>query len=173
MIDNPSLRVLPSSSSSSSSSHSLIIHVKEAKQLQPVDFNGLSDPYCVINVLGEEFKTKIKKKNLNPVWDETFSISPVSPDVKGEIEVTLFDYDRIGKHTCLGQILISIEDIKKRHNIDEWFKLESRKHKKDKVKGEVHLQLEFTYTQRKTSSSMFEPIFFFVYVYINQKKIPI
>jgi hypothetical protein len=124
----------------------LVIH--EARNLLPADFNGFSDPYCVINISGEEFRTKVKKKTLNPNWEETFTIdiresgysSPslsVGSTSSSELQISIFDHDLIGKHEFLGQVVIA--DPKSFPS--KWCTLESRRGKKDKVKGEILIEI--------------------------------
>ena len=50
----------------------IIFTVVEAKALLGKDKNGKSDPYAVVYCGSKKKKTKVKKKSLNPVWDETF-----------------------------------------------------------------------------------------------------
>lgn len=52
-----------------------------AKQLIPLDTNGLSDPFVVIELVPRIFyqaqpvvKTRIVNKSLNPIFDETFEL---------------------------------------------------------------------------------------------------
>ena len=57
----------------------LHVRVKEAKGLAAADSNGLSDPYVKTYLLPDtskasKRKTKIKKRTLNPVYDETFTV---------------------------------------------------------------------------------------------------
>ncbi|KAG0366577.1 hypothetical protein BGX24_003638, partial [Mortierella sp. AD032] len=53
----------------------LTVHLVGAKNLMAADRSGTSDPYFVFRVNGKEvFKSDVVKKNLNPVYDETFVV---------------------------------------------------------------------------------------------------
>ena len=56
--------------------NNLKVHVMEATDLPAMDLNGTSDPYVKVYVLPDKkkkFETKVQKKSLNPVFDETFN----------------------------------------------------------------------------------------------------
>ena len=61
--------------------------VVAAKNLTPMDNNGLSDPFVKVKIIPEEskgkdkYKTKTHKGNLNPEFKETFTID-LKPDDK-------------------------------------------------------------------------------------------
>lgn len=116
------------------------VKIVEGRNLLAADFNGLSDPYCIVTIFGEEFKTKVKKKTLNPTWDEAFVHSTTGIPKEGDnVSILVYDYDLIGKHNFLGQIIIPSSDLKAPS--DKWYTLESGKHKK-KVKGDIRIVIE-------------------------------
>ena len=51
------------------------VHIIECKDLRAKDSNGVSDPQVTIEVMGRKEQTKIKRRNLNPFYDETFSFN--------------------------------------------------------------------------------------------------
>ena len=76
----------------------LHVYLVRARDLEAMDSGLLgkasSDPIVVLDVMGTSFKSTQKKKELNPVWLESFSW-PVEDD-EAILEVVVEDYDLTG-----------------------------------------------------------------------------
>lgn len=87
------------------------VYVIKAIDLQPMDPNGLADPYLVVS-LG---KTKIKDQDkyipntLNPVFGKMFEVTAHIP-ISKDLCVTVMDYDLIGKDDKIGETVIDLEN---------------------------------------------------------------
>jgi len=84
------------------------ITVIQAKGLPAADRNGFSDPYVVLQLGKVKHKTAVVKKNLNPVWRQTFEFKQASIDDIVNVEV--FDEDNVVDET-LGKFDISIGEL--------------------------------------------------------------
>ncbi|KAG5314335.1 ESYT2 protein, partial [Acromyrmex insinuator] len=116
----------------------LRIHVVEAKHLMKKDIGmlgkGKSDPYAVINVGAQEFRTKIIDNTVNPKWDYWCECA-VTSAIAQQLTVLLWDYDDTKGDESLGRATIEVNRVKKKGTIDTWISLEQAKH------GMVHLRL--------------------------------
>ncbi|XP_018345898.1 PREDICTED: extended synaptotagmin-2 isoform X2 [Trachymyrmex septentrionalis] len=118
----------------------LRIHVVEAKHLMKKDIGmlgkGKSDPYAVINVGAQEFRTKIIDNTVNPKWDYWCEfIVEEGLGAYNMVVAQLFDKDNAGQDDPLGRATIEVNRVKKKGMIDTWVSLEQAKH------GMVHLRL--------------------------------
>lgn len=116
----------------------LRIHVVEAKHLMKKDIGvlgkGKSDPYAVINVGAQEFRTKTIDNTVNPKWDFWCECA-VPSAIAQQLTVLLWDYDDTKGDESLGRATIEIIRVKKKGTIDTWVSLEQAKH------GMLHLRL--------------------------------
>ncbi|KAG7202803.1 hypothetical protein KM043_009963 [Ampulex compressa] len=116
----------------------LRIHVVEAKHLMKKDIGmlgkGKSDPYAIINVGAQEFRTKTIDNTVNPKWDFWCECA-VASAIAQQLTVVLWDYDDTKSDEYLGRAMIEVNRVKKRGTLDTWVSLEQAKH------GMVHLRL--------------------------------
>ncbi|XP_022745862.1 synaptotagmin-3-like isoform X1 [Durio zibethinus] len=90
-----------------------ILHVKvvRAQKLLKKDILGTSDPYVKLKLTGERLpakKTTIKKRNLNPEWNEKFKLIVKDPQSQ-VLQLKVFDWDKVGAHDKLGMQFIPLK----------------------------------------------------------------
>ncbi|KAJ3070027.1 hypothetical protein HDU98_006935, partial [Podochytrium sp. JEL0797] len=84
---------------------------RSASNLEAVDSSGTSDPYCVIDLNGEQIhKTLTHKKQLNPIFNESVNVF-IHSRLRSTINFTLRDWNPIGKHTVLGTSELDLMNI--------------------------------------------------------------
>ncbi|CAL5343473.1 unnamed protein product [Camellia sinensis] len=91
----------------------LNVKVVRALKLLKMDLLGLSDPYVKLSLSGERLpakKTSIKKKNLNPEWNEEFKLIVKDPESQ-VLNINVFDWDQavVGGHDKLGMQIIPLK----------------------------------------------------------------
>ncbi|XP_071503823.1 multiple C2 and transmembrane domain-containing protein 1-like [Diadema antillarum] len=70
----------------------LEVHLKEGRELAVRDWSGSSDPYVRFKINGKQvYKSKTIVHNLNPRWNEFFSVA--IEDVTKPLQICVFDYD--------------------------------------------------------------------------------
>lgn len=92
---------------------SLEIHVVRASNLQNLENFGKSDPYVTVDFQGEKKKTEVKSGTLDPEWDETlkWELGSKAPRADGCIDITVKDYERIGRNKVLGKATIALRNL--------------------------------------------------------------
>ena len=113
-------------------SGNLKLTVVEAHLTHNTDVNKM-DPYVVIQVREQEFKTKVKQEaGKEPKWNESFNI-----DVKyigDDMTVKVMD-DDIGKDDSIGVAKIKLSSFCVNGGFDEWYEISF----KGKPAGKIHL----------------------------------
>ena len=86
------------------------LDVLEARGLLAADIGGKSDPYIKVCIGKREvFKTEIKKKTLDPVWNASCRID-VAPDEE-DIALVCYDSDLVKKDDYLGQTILRFSEL--------------------------------------------------------------
>ncbi|KAL0347486.1 UNVERIFIED_CONTAM: Synaptotagmin-2 [Sesamum calycinum] len=89
----------------------LNVKVIRAMKLKKKDLLGASDPYVKLTLSDDKVQTKkttVKMKNLNPEWDEEFSLAIRDPETQ-ILKLTVYDWDEVGSHDKMGLCVVPNE----------------------------------------------------------------
>lgn len=104
----------------------LNIRAVEAKDLPVMDFGigAKSDPYLLFKTSSSSktFKTDVVRKNLEPRWDQSFTIPVTSLGHDNTLHIELFDWDRITRHDLISTRDFQIGTFPIGKVIDMWYK---------------------------------------------------
>ncbi|KAF0772787.1 BAI1-associated protein 3 [Aphis craccivora] len=100
---------------------SLCVEVLKARDVIPLDPNGFSDPFVIVELLPKsmfphsaEQYTDVKKKTLNPLFDECFEFAVSMDQCRHESAMILFtvmDHDVITSNDFAGESFLSLNSI--------------------------------------------------------------
>ncbi|KAL7668516.1 hypothetical protein ACOME3_009214 [Neoechinorhynchus agilis] len=94
----------------------LITTVIQASHLPAMDLGGTSDPYVKIYLIPDKkkkFETKVHRKTLNPVFNETFTFKgiPYGEVTEKNLIFAVYDFDRFSRHDQIGEVTLPINSI--------------------------------------------------------------
>lgn len=123
----------------------LVVRAIEARNLPPMDYNGLSDPYVRLQLGKSKFRTKVVKKSLNPSWSEEFCFWV--EDLSDDLLVSVLDEDKYFNDDFVGQLKLpvsSVFDAPDKSLGTAWYSLQPKTNKKSKKEcGEILLSIYF------------------------------
>merc|ERR1719431_637601 len=117
-----------------------------AKDLIKTDMVGKSDPYAIITHGNQKFKTDIKKNTQNPEFNIQCEVEvPDSND--RHISIDLYDADKFGKDTFLGNLNLDIGRVMNLGTLDQgWYPLDGVK------QGQICVGADFVPEPDETST---------------------
>ncbi|ESN96320.1 synaptotagmin 1d [Helobdella robusta] len=101
----------------------LSVGVMELVGLPPMDVSGTTDPYVKVylNPDKKKFETKVHRKTLNPVFNETFQFKIAYSELSSRsITFVVIDFDRFSKHDVIGQVKVGLASIDFGTATDRW-----------------------------------------------------
>ncbi|XP_021933471.1 synaptotagmin 1-like isoform X2 [Zootermopsis nevadensis] len=110
--------------------NSLSVTVIQAEDLPALDMGGTSDPYVKVYLLPDKkkkFETKVHRKTLNPVFNETFTFKnvPYADAMNKTLVFAIFDFDRFSKHDQIGEVKLPLCQVDLAQTIEDWRELQS------------------------------------------------
>ena len=84
----------------------LTVSITEARNLPSVNIGGGgADPYCIVDVEGELYRTRTLWKNLEPFWAETFETRVTNPR-SAICTCTIWDEERVLMDQLIGGVQV-------------------------------------------------------------------
>ncbi|XP_028406048.1 extended synaptotagmin-3-like [Dendronephthya gigantea] len=124
----------------------------EAKELVKMDSalkGGAADPYIILEVGAQKFRTKTCKNTLKPVWNEVYE-AYVDNDEGQEITMEMFDEEKTSKDCKMGTLEVDITSVAQHGSRDLWLPLDGVK------SGVVHLNL--TWCKLSSKAADLKPV---------------
>lgn len=91
----------------------LNVKVLRGMKLKKKDLLGKSDPYVKLRLTEDKLsikKTTVKHSNLNPEWNEEFSLVVKDPESQA-LELIVYDWEQVGKHEKMGMNVIPLKEL--------------------------------------------------------------
>ena len=137
----------------------LSVTVIQAEELPGLDMSGTSDPYVKTYLLPDKkkkYETKVHRKTLNPVFNETFVFKVAYSEITSKTLVfAIYDFDRFSKHDQIGEVKIPLNQIDLAQTIEEWRDLTSVEGEQG-VLGDVCFSLRYVPTAGKLTVVILE-----------------
>uniref|UniRef100_A0A8C6SY15 Synaptotagmin Va n=1 Tax=Neogobius melanostomus TaxID=47308 RepID=A0A8C6SY15_9GOBI len=138
----------------------LIVGILQAQDLAAMDMGGTSDPYVKVYLLPDKkkkFETKVQRKNLSPVFNETFTFKVPYSELGGQtLVMQVYDFDRFGKHDLIGDIKIVMNTVDLGQPIQEWKDLSGGEKEEQEKLGDICISLRYVPTAGKFTVNVME-----------------
>uniref|UniRef100_A0AAZ3S580 Synaptotagmin-7 n=1 Tax=Oncorhynchus tshawytscha TaxID=74940 RepID=A0AAZ3S580_ONCTS len=94
----------------------LTVKILKGQELPAKDFSGTSDPFVKLYLLPDKkhkLETKVKRKNLNPHWNETFLFEgfPYEKVRERTLYLQVLDFDRFSRNDPIGEVSIPLNKL--------------------------------------------------------------
>ncbi|NWX23713.1 SYT1 protein, partial [Aegotheles bennettii] len=125
----------------------LKVGVKQAAELKAMDSGGTSDPYVIIYLttdMKKKYETKVYRKTLNPVFNESFTFQVPQAEVpESTLVMQIYDFNRFTKHDIIGEVRLPLASVSLQHVIEQWSDLVAASKVEEEHLGEICFSLRY------------------------------
>lgn len=138
----------------------MTVGVIQATELPALDMGGTSDPYVKVFFLPDKkkkFETKVHRKTLNPVFNETFTFKIPYQELGGKtLCLSIYDFDRFSKHDIIGEVKVPMNTVDLGQPFEEWRDLQSAEKEEPEKLGDICISLRYVPTAGKLTVNILE-----------------
>ncbi|XP_074833694.1 synaptotagmin-2 [Carettochelys insculpta] len=138
----------------------LTVGILQAAELPALDMGGTSDPYVKVFLLPDKkkkYETKVQKKTLNPVFNETFVFKVPYQELGGKtLVMAIYDFDRFSKHDIIGEVKVPMNTVDLGQPIEEWRDLQGGEKEEPEKLGDICISLRYVPTAGKLTVCILE-----------------
>ncbi|OPJ73775.1 synaptotagmin-8 [Patagioenas fasciata monilis] len=125
----------------------LKVGVKQAAELKAMNSGGTSDPYVIVYLTSDvkkKYETKVYRKTLNPVFNETFTFQVPQAEVpESTLVMQIYDFNRFAKHDIIGEVRLPLASVSLQHIIEQWSDLVAASKVEEEQLGEICFSLRY------------------------------
>ncbi|NXL95901.1 SYT1 protein, partial [Alectura lathami] len=125
----------------------LKVGVKQAADLKAMDNGGTFDPYVIIYLTSDmkkKYETKVYRKTLNPVFNESFTFQLPQTEVsEATLVMQIYDFNRFAKHDIIGEVRLPLASVSLQHIIEQWSDLAVASKVEQERLGEICFSLRY------------------------------
>ncbi|XP_033010904.1 synaptotagmin-8 [Lacerta agilis] len=141
-------------------SQEMKVGVKQAADLKAMDSGGTSDPYVIAYLTSDmrkKYETKVYRKTLNPVFNESFVFKVPQADIaESTLVMQVYDFNRFSKHDIIGETRIPLGDVDLQHVIEQWQELTAASKMEQERLGEICISLRYVPSTSKLTVVILE-----------------
>ncbi|KFP31287.1 Synaptotagmin-1, partial [Colius striatus] len=125
----------------------LKVGIKQAAELKAMDSGGTSDPYVIVYLTSDmkkRYETKVYRKTLNPVFNESFTFQVLQAEVpESTLVMQIYDFNRFAKHDTIGEVRLPLASVSLQHVIEQWSDLVAASKVEEEQLGEICFSLRY------------------------------
>jgi len=105
------------------------------------------EPFCEISLDKLHLRTSVASHEADPVWNEDCSFI-IGSKTTNNLQIALYDYGKLGRHTKLGTVEISLKNLACDVMHDVWHPVQAQAQDSNEISGKFHVLVQKTLIPR-------------------------